>query len=199
MNALTNSAAVMAYEEVEEDVFRATESPSSTSPHWPSADRHYRDDLVYSQFTTMQGVVFTATGLGGHLAAFQSLEIVDELESGRWVGEVELRIRAVEHLRANWDSYGSPPVTSEAAQTARQIMHAIKFSTPPIPFIAPLSGGGIQFEWVGGDKELDIVIDPRGDSVSYALYDGDDDLEGQVNLCNEDELRQLIGNLSAKI
>ena len=53
------------------------------------------------------------------------------------------RLQELLDLPPNWDSYGSPPPTKAAIDTASRLLENLGV---PFPFVAPISGGGIQIE-----------------------------------------------------
>jgi hypothetical protein len=81
-------------------------------------------------------------------------------------------------LGLDWDSYGSAPPANVAVETARRLIVTVyrdsmlSARTPSLPYsIAPLSGGGIQFEWRGESKALEIEVSPEG-ALGYLLIQG---------------------------
>jgi hypothetical protein len=65
----------------------------------------------------------------------------------------------------------------------------------PVPHVVPLARGGVQFEWINGNRELEVVISPDG-LVEFVTADGGEpQLEGQ--LVNLDHLRWLFAWLVA--
>ena len=67
------------------------------------------------------------------------------------------KIQPLLDLPPNWDSYGSPPPTREAGETASKILAELAN-----PFICPVSSGGIQIEFRCNGQRVEIEIAPTG-------------------------------------
>lgn len=65
-------------------------------------------------------------------------------------------LRQLANLPEDWDSYGSPPLTYVLLNNAQDFLDSLKFENVPSPFVAPVSGGGIQFEWRNEDRDLEV-------------------------------------------
>lgn len=75
------------------------------------------------------------------------------------------------HLPNNWDSYGSPPPSLVARNTAIELIMHFDFDDLPTPDVVPVVGGGIQFEWIVGQRELELEILPDG-AVEFLKAEG---------------------------
>ncbi|MBU4268648.1 MAG: hypothetical protein KJ808_07350 [Acidobacteria bacterium] len=80
------------------------------------------------------------------------------------------RLKMFATLQKGWDSYSAVPIKWSTIAKGIDFISRIlysrflkKLSYIPIPFIAPLSDGGIQFEWNSCYKELIITI-PEDDA-----------------------------------
>jgi hypothetical protein len=76
------------------------------------------------------------------------------------------RILEAEALPYDWDSYGGVGATKAAANRAIALIldlwkHSLLLDDPQFDVI-PVPTGGIQFEWVGGNSEIEIEIDATG-------------------------------------
>lgn len=88
----------------------------------------------------------------------------------------------LKNLPANWDGYGSPPLSTNALSTALSLF-LTDIEDLPAPRISPVSGGGVQLIWRIGGRELDLEALADG-SIEY--------LEVQDNLTVEEgELTNL--------
>lgn len=56
----------------------------------------------------------------------------------------------------NWDGYGTPKISEPLKQKCFEILGLICKSRYDLPFVLPVAGGGLQFEWRVGKKELEI-------------------------------------------
>jgi hypothetical protein len=81
-------------------------------------------------------------------------------------------------LGADWDSYGSTPPGIEALKTARRLIGTVyegallSARNPALPYcVAPLSGGGVQLEWRGENKAIEIQVSADG-GFGYLLVKG---------------------------
>ena len=79
-------------------------------------------------------------------------------------------------LRANWDSYGSEPVSPVAVFSAISFLDRLPLSRIPAPIVIPLPNGAVQMEWTKAEKELDLEFSPNGD-ISFVKVEGDDEAD----------------------
>jgi hypothetical protein len=73
-----------------------------------------------------------------------------------WLLKAKYDLTRLATLPENWDSYGSPSVRTEILNNAEHFLNNLDVEKIPPPFVAPVSGGGIQFEWSNGDRELEV-------------------------------------------
>lgn len=59
-------------------------------------------------------------------------------------------------LPTDWDSYGSPKVSNELINVAKMFLSQLKYDFIDAPHVVPISGGGVQFEWQIGERELEL-------------------------------------------
>lgn len=112
---------------------------------------------------------------GSHLERKQASEAIPLLY-GPWhfnaIKEV-FRVCSVVH---DWDSYGSPPPTNQAADRAIDIVTYVAASgldeSVSVPEVFPIPGGGLRLEWQSVDKELAVDIFPDG-SVEFLQAKGE--------------------------
>lgn len=105
------------------------------------------------------------------------------------------RILELGRLPANWDGHGSPAVEygtmSKAFQLLRQIAD-IGLENMPDPFIGPVAGGGIIFEWKVGSRQLSIAVLPEG-KIEYLKWEsGEQFEEDELSLRSLPRLRELV-------
>jgi hypothetical protein len=89
-----------------------------------------------------------------------------------WLREVKGKLEDIQSLPHNWDLEGGAAIDEEIVRLAGELLLPLHRLNPPMPRIAPILGGGIQFEWRRGDKELEIEITPDG-RVEYLAIEGD--------------------------
>ena len=107
-----------------------------------------------------------------------------------YIREVAAKLNLLADLRHNWDGEGGEPIQGRIITIASELLLPLSRLQPPIPRIAPVLGGGIQFEWEIGGRELEIEILPNG-SVEYLTAEGDRVQEGRLPDLPTDEVRAL--------
>ena len=81
----------------------------------------------------------------------------------------------------------------EALERARQIARFIEQHKSPVPFVFPTEIGGIQFEWRGKPREVDLEVLPQGTALAFStLVDGKCSREGEIKEDVEREVRNLL-------
>jgi hypothetical protein len=94
--------------------------------------------------------------------------------AGLPLGDGLQRIRELERLKLDWDSYGSEPPTQWALAAARTLILEVSENSKylRVPFaIMPLSGGGVQIEWRGATDSIEVEITAEG-LFNYLLVRG---------------------------
>jgi hypothetical protein len=104
-----------------------------------------------------------------------------------WYDEALTSLARISALNDNWDGYGSPPLQQTAKDVAAKLLLLLSRFTRLAPHIAPVSGGGLQLEWVYDNRELELEVLPNGDIEFLAILETGDmfddrlsDWEGQV-------------------
>jgi len=100
----------------------------------------------------------------------------------------------IKQLPDNWDSYGSPPLDAKLYNNAKFFLQWIfsQFIIPE-PFVVPVAGGGVQFEWQSRGRELEIEFS-EPDSIEYLLVFEDNEMvEGSIkNIIDTRAINDLI-------
>ena len=80
-------------------------------------------------------------------------------------------------LADNWDSYGGAPPTPTSLEAARSLLSDLDRQARILPgravtpfHIAPLPSGGVQLEWTGPSKDIEVEIGPDG-ALAYLVID----------------------------
>lgn len=88
------------------------------------------------------------------------------------------RLAQISRLEADWDSYGAEPPSTTAVSRAIALLESVEESLAGLlgeqirPYaIAPVADGGVQLEWRGLTKTLEVEIGPDGD-LGYLLLEG---------------------------
>ena len=115
-------------------------------------------------------------------------------------GEVFKRIGHFARLEPNWDSYDSPSIEKECIGRGISFLKKLFQWREeiglriPAPFVAPLSDGGIQFEWEKGTRYLEISIVPKSPTIDYLATDQapDGELVLEGSLKSQDDLKYFL-------
>lgn len=97
-----------------------------------------------------------------------------------WQVEAVKKIFSFQSLVKNWDSYGSEPIAQGAISLAMDLINHVGFGNVPAPRVIPVSGGGIQLEWVKGNRELEVEVHPNGTIEYLSAYNGEPTGEAEV-------------------
>ncbi len=86
------------------------------------------------------------------------------------------RLTELSMLQADWDSYGASPISDRAVDRARRFLSELVKEFPEAgdisPYtVAPLPSGGVQLEWRGPQKALEIEISAAGRFSSLLVED----------------------------
>lgn len=99
-------------------------------------------------------------------------------------------------LRQNWDSYGSAPIRTWVVDAAIELIREVPFDNLSAPRVVPVSGGGIQFEWSKGNRDLEIEVRPDRSIEGLKVLSGMPVDEGQ-ELTSSTDIEQLFSWLIA--
>jgi hypothetical protein len=102
--------------------------------------------------------------------------------------EVENRLLELSQLPPDWDSYGSCVITDTAISTAKKLLDILQ-PLRGVDLIAPMSGGGIQLEYEGNSRYLEIEILSEG-NATYVFYN-----KGVVQTSQLEEIKSALQNL----
>ena len=90
-------------------------------------------------------------------------------------------LQAIAKLPQGWDGRNSPPLNPAARMAAANLLKGIDFNGMPGPHVAPVAGGGVQFEWRLKECELEVEIHPTGQATFLAMRDDDTLAEGETD------------------
>lgn len=104
-------------------------------------------------------------------------------------------------LPENWDTFGSDKAAAAALSSSRDliwkaVIHLAARGVDGTPYdIAPLSGGGLQIEWRGGSKSIEVEVSANG-HYNYLLTE---ECDGRVESQEADNvtLEEILHLISA--
>lgn len=108
------------------------------------------------------------------------------------------RIGELERLDENWDGYGSPRLKPTALARAVRLLILSDAHDAPLPFIGPVSGGGIQIEWSTATRELELEILPNGTLEYVKVDEAGHMVDDQLSIHDEKVFSDLIGWLTGR-
>jgi len=107
-------------------------------------------------------------------------------EGDKWIEQTLPLLNRVAELPNNWDAEGSPRPDPGIVAAAKQLLSRLRGSrlgAIPVPFVCPVGGGGIQFEWSSSTRHIEIeFVDaftvvflkaertPQGESTASGTY-----------------------------
>lgn len=106
-----------------------------------------------------------------------------------------LRTASLPH---DWDSYGSPPPSPMALAASVHLITAIDLDDLTIPDIFAVPGGGIQFEWRFGGRELELEVLPDSSLQFLKVERGVPLEEGQLKAGLYGEVSSLLSWLASR-
>jgi hypothetical protein len=121
-------------------------------------------------------------------------EIVAEPDetTATWLIKARDDIAQLKSLPNNWDSYGSPSIPTRLFENAKNFLCNLEFENISPPRVVPVSGGGLQFEWKYGNRELEVEF-VEDIFVGYLKVISDQPVgEGQFSIRDYDSGRLLI-------
>ena len=113
------------------------------------------------------------------------------------------RLAEYARLPADWDSYGSPPVSGVALiEACRLIVGAAerfggRAGARIAPYhVAPIPGGGVLLEWRGHGVDLEVHVGSDG-AIGWLLAEQRDGEERyrEGHAADQDEVLRLLGRV----
>lgn len=126
------------------------------------------------------------------------LRIATEGEPASWFPALLDQMTSLLALSPGWNGHAAAPVPGRAAATLFELVGATFDDTTPLPFITPLSSGGLQLEWHEPDLEIEVAID--ADGTAHVWYE--DTREGAEDEFTERDvfprLRRIVAELARR-
>ena len=114
-----------------------------------------------------------------HVAVSHWADVID-LADVEWLTHTVHRVEEIRSTGANWDSYGSPPLTAAAYEQTFAIISLLARARVPQPDLAPVSGGGLQFTWTLQDRSVELEVLPDGSIEVLKVLGPEHMVEGAV-------------------
>jgi hypothetical protein len=131
---------------------------------------------------------------------FAEIKIISKLQLGS--NSIIKRLRKFSTLKAGWDSYNAKPIEwltiSRAINFFYNVLYVMESKNKdviPLPFVAPRSDGGIEFEWNTCYKELIIFIpEDEKQFIEYLKVDKteDEEKEEEEETSNIEDLTNIV-------
>jgi hypothetical protein len=87
----------------------------------------------------------------------------------------------------------APPRSAVAVERALRIARIIERRKCPAPFVFPTEIGGIQFEWKGDERELNLEVLPEPCHLAFLeIVKGTPTQEGEITENAEGEINSLL-------
>ncbi len=122
--------------------------------------------------------------------------VIPVRELSGWQIEALRKLADFEKLHPNWDSYGSPRISDGVIDMAVELVRNANFDNVPAPRIIPISGGGIQFEWGKGAREIELEIHPDL-SIEALIEDADEQIPNNEFVLANPNIEKLLSWLDA--
>ena len=119
-------------------------------------------------------------------------------ELPNWLTDVIQGMNRVAALNPNWDSYGARPVNQRTLEYAFEVIMKFQGENPTlrVPQIGATVTGGVEFEWHGGGRDLEIQIEaPYRISAFFEDEHTSEDWEGPVGP-ELAEIQEYLGRIS---
>ncbi|HVX60814.1 MAG TPA: hypothetical protein VHC19_09435 [Pirellulales bacterium] len=85
----------------------------------------------------------------------------------KWLEATSTALCDLLALRANWDSYGAPPIHAQSVVASIDLLRAIMPHDAPAPAVVPTSRGHVQLEWHRDGIDLEIEVRSLGKYLTF--------------------------------
>lgn len=106
-------------------------------------------------------------------------QTTDAVVPGRWAAQqhydagfvhaVSAKLNALRDLAPGWDGYRAKRVQPDVIEAAIHAITAIRPHLSPRPHVAALASGGLQLEWVSGERTLEVEFE-TADKIHYLRW-----------------------------
>jgi hypothetical protein len=108
------------------------------------------------------------------------------------------KIDEIKELPENWNGYGSSGIDEGILKSVLSLLEKLKNTRDiklSIPFVCPVSGGGIQFEWSLGCKHLELEFSDN-DTIVFLKEETVNDIpqmsSGEISANDMNEICLLL-------
>ena len=119
-------------------------------PFWPAQRMNTLDEQhVQSPFPTRR-----------RSSAVSTFPCTED-DSDNWIVQSLVRIELVSQIPRNWDGEGSLGIDDSVHNAAIALIVRLYRTLPvrvPVPFVCPILGGGMQFEWTCGGRHIELEL-----------------------------------------
>jgi hypothetical protein len=129
-------------------------------------------------------------------AATHFADVTSYAHAPLWFARVARQLSDFAALEHGWDSYSSPPLTSQAHASALLLLRILSEYAVDSPHLAPVSGGGMQFGWYYDVERLELEVLPDGSVEYLKVYEDGSMDDGVVVQGHLDELRDHFARLA---
>jgi hypothetical protein len=129
----------------------------------------------------------------------QQLDYIIVVQS-RWEVQPIQAALSLRTLPQGWDHAGSPPPADKAVERAIYVIISaakLGFDDIAAPHVFPVPGGGVQLEWLQGDRRLEVEVLPDGSTQFVSIRGGDPVKEGEYPLWPPTEAKTLFSWLAS--
>lgn len=102
------------------------------------------------------------------------------LDEPWWLDRCLKKLDEFKDLELNWNSYDSLPIDHDLISQAKALLESVSILDISEPFVAPVSNGGINFEWDMPLRYLSIKI--RTEGVRFFCVKKDENEEKEKGL-----------------
>jgi hypothetical protein len=116
-------------------------------------------------------------------------QVTSVFDQALWSRSANRKLEELLALEDGWDRFGSPKVSGQIANIARNVLVDLAKLKMPEPKILPVPGGGLQLEWGNSRRELEIEILPNS-TIEYLVTDAEGNME-EGNIDSRDGITEF--------
>ncbi|SRR6266851_6812487 len=121
-----------------------------------SASETLSGNVIVSAYPSMLSFVYS-TGFG----------FMNTYWPPTWVSQAVGELNELLSLPQNWDTYGAPPVSYDAAELSLHVLTSVMRPQSRLPRIEPTASGGVSLEWFRNAVEVAIDVTPSRQVTAF--------------------------------